>query len=83
MSIRNGTVSRTIILTLILTLRLLIRHNLFIGTFFFERNLFLLLFRILFEEAFDVLILGVCKIPPPVHQVKDDVRMSSSLFFHQ
>ena len=50
---------------------------------FFERNLFLLLFRILFEEAFDVLILGVCKIPPPVHQVKDDVRMSSSLFFHQ
>ena len=52
------------------------RRNLFIGTFFFPKGFFFWLFRILFEEAFDVLILGVCKIHPPVHQVTDDVRIA-------
>ena len=61
------------------------RHNLFIGTFFFRKDFFPAFSHLVrgFEEAFDVLILGVCKIPPPVHQVTDDVRMSSSYVFHQ
>ena len=54
--------------------------------FFFPKGFFFPAFSHLvrgFEEAFDVLILEVCKIPPPVHQVTDDVRMSSSYVFHQ